>query len=811
MKEYSEEVKRLLKEVADHFDKEDTSVRERQILTWRRMKLFWEGFQKVWYSEIAHDWRVWDEIQDSNGSKDQSYYDKPVNVFRAYLESIIAALSVIVPPVKCYPDDAENSLDVSTAHAGDKIAELLFRHNDASLLWLHGLFIWCTEGMTACYNYVKESADYGTYEKKDYTQDTQEHEYTTCPECGYEIDDKMMPPDSAPIDPNALAQEHQLINNAQDEFMPDDADAELNSIVNDALSKELCPACMALMNPTIKQETVTITRLVGITHEPKSRVCIEVYGGLFVKVPNYAMKQEDMPYLEYSYETHYTNMVEKYQHLRDEFDTKDKRIKGGNSGAFDFYEQWGRLSPQYQGESPENVVTCRNFWLRPSSFNILQDEECKELKKLFPNGARVVFVNDQFAEACNESLDDHWTITRNPLSDYIHHDPLGLLLVSIQEITNDLLSLILQTIEHGIPQTFADPTVVNFPAYEQSEVVVGGLVRATPKSGKSLSDAFHEVKTAVLSAEVLPFAQNIQQLGQLVSGALPSLFGGQLEGSGTASEYSMSRAQALQRQQNTWKIFTIWWKTINGKTIPMYIKEVKEDEHDVQRTKDGNFVNVLIRKAELEGKIGRIEIEANENLPITWSQKKDIVMSLLQAANPEILQVIGAPENLPVIREAIGLNDFFVPGEDDVEAEYEEIKLLLNSEPMEMPPDPMMAQQATMMGQPPPPPQELPSIEIDPIIDNHKIRFEIDRRFLISEAGRQAKIDNQPGYKNLLLHAKSHFMAMQQAMMQQAPPPEESGQEGNSPGKGAAPAEKPNKLSNKQAPIVGEGNVSTVQ
>ena len=130
------------------------------------MKLFWEGFQNVWYSEVAHDWRIWDEAQDQN--TDQGYYDKPVNVFRAYLESIIAALSIIVPPVKCYPDDADNSLDLITARAGDQIAKLLYRHNDVELLWLHSLFIYCTEGMVGCYSYVDKNEKYGTYEEKEY-------------------------------------------------------------------------------------------------------------------------------------------------------------------------------------------------------------------------------------------------------------------------------------------------------------------------------------------------------------------------------------------------------------------------------------------------------------------------------------------------------------------------------------------------------------------------------------------------------------------------------------------------------------------
>ena len=42
-KNIDEEVQRLLKEVVTHFDREDREIRERQIRTWRRLKLFWEG------------------------------------------------------------------------------------------------------------------------------------------------------------------------------------------------------------------------------------------------------------------------------------------------------------------------------------------------------------------------------------------------------------------------------------------------------------------------------------------------------------------------------------------------------------------------------------------------------------------------------------------------------------------------------------------------------------------------------------------------------------------------------------------------
>jgi hypothetical protein len=765
-----EHIRILLKTVVDHFENEDTDVRQRQLRTWKRLKLFWEGFHNVWYSETAHDWRIDDAAYgDASGNTDQATYDQPVNVFRAYLESIIAALSVTVPPVKCYPDDAENTLDLQTAKAGDRIGTLIFRHNDAQLLWIHMLFIFCTEGMVAIRNYTKTTKKFGTYTNKSYEDVEEIHQIARCPQCGYDLANEVMPGLEDKIEINA------------DKFNPDDADVPVQDYIAENGTEEFCPACAQQIIPELTTETLTVTKLIGVTQEPKSRICMDAFGGLNVKVANYARNQDGCPYLIWSEEGHYSTAIEKYGHIELDGEKLREKISEQNSGRDPNYADWARMSPQYQGAYPRNVVTEKQVWLRPSAFNVLDKEDADALKKRYPNGVKVVYINDMFAQACNEDLDDHWTLSYNPLADFVHFDPLGLLLVSIQEIINTLISLTTQTIEHGIGQTFADPEVLSIDEYRQTEAIPGGLYEARPRSGKSLGESFYEIKTATLSGEVLPFFQHIQSLGQLVSGALPSLFGGNLEGSGTASEYSMSRAQALQRLQNSWKMMTSLWKNAFGKAIPAYIQEcVQEDERDVQRTKDGNFVNVFIRKAELEGKIGKIELEANENLPITWNQRKDVIMQLLQAGIPEVLQILGAPENLPLIREAIGLDTFFVPGEDDVEATYQNIKELLDSEPM-----PSMDEMTGM-------PVEMPSIEIDPDYTNSEVSFEIVRKWVISEAGRQAKTDNPEGYRNVLLYGKQLKMLQAQEMMA-LPPGDGANQE--------KPAEDTN------APIQGEANV----
>lgn len=743
----------LLKKIVEDYWKEDSAVRERQIRQYRHLKLLWDGFSRTWWSETAHDWRVYDQ-QASEGGSDQSFYDKPINVFRAYLETIIAALSILVPPIKCYPDDADNPLDLLTAKAGDKIAQLIYRHNNANLLWLNSLFIYCTEGMVACYTYAKEDKAYGTYDTNEYDEVEEIHETQSCPVCGEKFSDEIV----------------------SDEFQPETPDVQM------------CPACEEMIEPEVNRESFTVTRLIGTTRNPKSRIHQEVYGGLYVKVPNYAKRQSDCPYLFYSYETHFALARERFPEIR-------SKIQPNEGSSHDPYERWGRQNPAYQGEFPQNNVTIRNCWLRPSAFEALDENEAKHLKKKFPSGVRVAMVNDNLAEYENESLDDSWTLTHNPLSDFLTFDPLGLLLVSVQEITNDIVSLTQQTIEHGIPQTFADENVLDFKAYSQMETTPGAIYPAKARTGKSIGEGFYEVKTATLSQEVLPFLQQVQGMGQLVVGALPSLFGGDIQGSKTASQYSMSRAQALQRLQNTWKMFTSWWKEIYGKAIPAYIKEVKDDERFVNVDDSGNFINVFIRKAELEGKIGNVELEANENLPVTWSQRKDVIMQLMEANNPQILQMLASPENLQLIYEAIGLTDFSIPGLESRTKQYEEIKALLNSEPIEIPPTEEEIQIGASVGQEVAP-IEKPSVAVEEF-DNHAVELEICIKWINSEAGQQAKADNPAGYMNTVLHAREHKTAMMEELMQNAAMASQ----------GQAPL--PNAEPNLDAPISGDGDVKT--
>lgn len=730
--ELNDEEVSVIKAIIEDFETEDLAVRERQIREWKRYEFYWAGFTEIWWDSVAHDWRIGDSASEDENHSDE-YYSKNINVFRAYLETIIAALSQSVPPIKCLPDDAKNVNDVQTAKGGSKIAELVYNHNDAPLLWIRALWIYALQGMVAAYNYTDEDESYGTVDVQEYENETVDGMQKICPNC------------SKVLGEEEIALSEEIANEESDEFDPGDDDVLMGNVLRKG--KLFCPQCMVDIDPELKANQIVIKRLTGTTKQPKARQCIEVNGGLYVKIPNWARNQKDCPYLAYSFETHYSNIIAKYGDDIDEED-QDKIIDSSSDGGH-LYERWGRLSPQYRGEYPLNTPTERHWWLRYSSFNTVKDEKLKKsLRKKFPSGSYVILVNDTFVKACNQNLDDHWTISFNPLSNNVHYDALGAVLTAIQDITTDLISLEIQTIEHSVPTTFASPKVVNFNQYGKTEVSPGSLYPAKAESGKSMGDGFFQLHTATVSPELNSFGNKVGELGQFVSGALPALYGGtQNASSRTASQYAMQGNRALQRLQITWKMINFWWKNVFAKVIPAYIKDMLEDERIVKPAGRENFIQVVIKKSQLEGKIGNIHLEGVEGLPQTVDQIKETLMNLLQTNNPAILQAIGNPANVPLIAALFGMNDFVVPGESDREKQLEEINDLLNSAPLD---------------------DVTPSVMPELFVDNHQIEAEVTREFLVGEEGRQAKVDNPDGYRNCLLHLQMHMEMMKQLMTPEA-------------------------------------------
>jgi hypothetical protein len=504
---------------------------------------------------------------------------------------------------------------------------------------------------------------------------------------------------------------------------------------------------------------------VGYSDNPKGRINIQPFGPLNVRFSSYAKSQQDIGLLELQLEMHYAA-------ARDEF----PEIKDKITATSDFYsyERWGRTSSELLSDQLFNQVTVRYCWIREWGFEAIggtgksstKDDLVEKLKKKFPHGCCVIFVNDEFARAYDESLDDHWTVSINPLDNWIHGVPIGKSALDIQDAYNEVKNLSLQKHQFGISETFVDSSVIDEELYRQQSAGPGYLTFAAGVPGQSMQNAFFQTKTAAMNEEDGELAQSLNTDMQFQLGAVPSIFGGNSNvGSKTASEYNQSRSYALQRLSTHWMNVKFLWSETMSKACRLFATKMVEDEKYVR--KQGNsFETVWIKKAELTGKIGNVEPDANEQFPLTWAQKHDMFMQLVQMNNPIIGQILLHPNNSQNTKDALGFPEFFIPGEDDRTKQLIEIRKLSLVSPEEMQPD---AQQPTVM--------------IDTDVDDDNVHIEVIKLYCVSAEGLYLKETNPAAYMNIILHLKMHQQnqQMQQMQQQQAQQPPQQPQQPKQP------------------------------
>lgn len=682
---------------------EDIFIRESRVREWRKHEEYWRGVQYIFWDEFVGDWRL---------PPDELYEELPkvINIFKAHGESIIAALSTALPYVRWYPEDADNADDLTTAKAFSNASEHIQKDNDAPLKFVQALYTLFTQDYCASYVYADTDDKYGSVETPEVETIPVEKSVPFCADCGYPLEETGIGGQQAPPQPSMEGQQPGV--------------QQMNA----------CPLCGSTAPPREEKYTADEPTITGYISEPKSKICMEIYGPLNVKIPYFCRRQQDAPYLILSKEEHVGNMRSRFPLIKDKI-----------TEVVDYsdYDVRGRLLDGFYGES--NLVTVHECWFRPSFFEMLETNEQEQidaLKEQFPTGVKATFVGTrssyELAEIEKQNVDDYWTINYIGTSQYLHGQPLGAPLVPIQEIRNDITDLTIKTVKHGIPETFADPEVLDFDEYDQHEAQPGIVYPAKPAPGQKVSDAFYEVKTSTLSKEVQFLFEQNEMDGQFVVSDFPSVYGGPQEGGGTLGEYSMSRNSALQRLNLVWKALNTWWAKTMHLAVKLFIHNMKEDEKFVTKLGDSSFMNVWIRMAETTGTVGKVEAETSETLPISSAQKMDMIMKLIQIGSEEINSVLFDAQNSQFVAEALGFPAIKIPGQAQRTKQFQEIKVLLATEPIDLGNG-----------------EFLPSVDIEPDVDDNGDHIDVLKGFLV-EMGSYLKVENPAGYQNCMAHLRMH-------------------------------------------------------
>lgn len=706
-----EEVAIALRDIYLKCEREDLEIRIKYMSQWRQLQLYAKGVFDLFWDESAKDWRSFsDEVEE----EDNSEYNRNINIFRGHMESVVAALSIKLPSTEFIPDDADNPLDLETAKGFSDVSDLIQRHNKSKLLLIKALYIFWTQGTVAAYNYYRTDPKFGTVQvpRKEAHKIMSYDVY--CQECGNLIGSVKETPPVSPL---------------------------------------RCENCGLTAIPETVEYPETIERIVGYQEESKGREVFDFYGPINVKIPFYAKKQENIGYLIFKDDVHHCMVKSEFKEYEDEL--------SDGSPSMDAYERYMRLVPEYGGNIPNCLNTVSCIWLRPWMYYCVNKDAVTingikvrdYLFQMFPKGAYYIYVDEKLVAIDDKCLDDNWTISVDPLSDFIHGEPLGKPLVPVVEMRNDLVSLAFQSIEYSIPENFADPKVLDFKKYKNQQALPGMFTPATPRSGLNLADSFFQTTPSHLSEEVQVFGEKLDQDGQFVSHDFPSVFGGPSEGSKTAFEYQKSNVAALQALGLSWTRVLDMWGGLMSKSCVEFIEHMKEDEKNVKK-ESGKWINVWIRKQNLTGKIGGIEPNTSETLPQSWEQKWQIILNLLQMQDPVINQALLSPENAGLLKQASNLTEFFIPGDHDRTKQLGEIYDIINGDP---------------------------SVGVDFDVDEHFVHKRIIKNYLVSPVGVYLYKTNPQAYAMIIMHYKQHdqaemMQAQKEAMMQ---PPEVKSNESN--------------------------------
>ncbi len=701
--EPSEEIQRALAELVREYEMESDQVRRHFVRRLREAEEFWKGLQHIYWSERDWAWHSPEEFAGRLGADDKPRQDSVTNIFQAFGLSVIAVLSQRIPAVRFFPVSAQSEADIATARAAAEVAQLVERNNQLPLLAIREAYLLWTQGMFG--GYVRYVTDPRFGKRRLPVVGAVEVKLSEagfeCPKCA------------------ELTEEKSFLG--------------------------LCKHCGEKLTRDgfRAAETTTIPTVTGFREVANGQEVIDIVGALELKVPPYAHELHDAGYLIWAVEKHRASLRAAYP---------DKAAKIGTAGGpaaaggEDVYERSARLSLAggHGGSGSQrdtNLITYKRCWLRPWAFWAVDDAATREdLLSLYPEGCYVAFAGDVFLEARNESMDDSWRLCHGMPGGGMYTEPIGGSLVSVQKRFNTIENLKMEWIEYNsAPPILVDAEVLNVKAMGERRMAPGSLYPVRAKAGRAIGDSIWQPRFPSLDQSVYAHGQELRNLGEFLTGAFPSLFGGELDSNTTATGYALSRNQAMGRIGLFWRQLKHFHASLMLLAVETFQKNRPEDVEIAVIGKSRDFESQFIRLGDLRGNV-RAYPESDEDFPVQWHDIRATVLQLLGSNDPKIAEILEHPDNANFIKNAIGLTQIIVPEEENRSKQFREIKSLLTAAPL------MEGKSGEM----------IPTILPDEFADDHNVHVAVCREWAVSDAGTEARAANPGGYANVIAHGRLH-------------------------------------------------------
>lgn len=657
----------------------------------------------------------------------QSYDDnnKETNIYLAFADTIVAALTAGLPSVRFEPDDPTDPGDVSAASGADKARRLIERGNDMPVVQQDKARYLFTDGRAAVYTrYVIDGQRFG-YQR---------------PGANADLDDELS-------------------------YLPLEGDRGPDSSPADV---ELGPGSALPRG----QEVVEAFGVLEVKVPIQARTIDDCdYLQLAREFDITRMK------------TKYPEKADEIQGMQTLAAESEYRRLARTSVMM------GMRPSNMTNDAMTYQATEQLTWARPSFFWEEKNKQLREwLWQAFPKGAMVAAVGKTFCEARNEGLNDHWSLIHARPGDGQHRPALGSPLIPLQEKLNDCMDLVHESFMHLIPITWVDSEAIDTAALNEIESKPKQYLKIKRKADKDIAGNFYTEEQIQIAEGLFVYIEKLfGEFAQFLVGAFPALFGGAAKNTDTASGYAMQRDQALGRLGLTWRSIRSSYANEMRQAVQCTAQFRNGKMSGEVPGAGGIKERIAIDPNDLKGNV-RCFPDTDENFPESWVAQRAVWNNLMQqaATNPVLARILAVARNMSIAKDKAGLPELVVPGAAAALKQSGETELLLQSDPL---PNPAIAQAQEMLaaltatqGTPPEQitqlqqmisnlPPMIPSIPIDEELDDHADEMNEIETFANSPEGIKARMENPSGFENLKLHYGLHAAAM--AKKAAAAPPQE--------------------------------------
>lgn len=717
---------------------------------------FWKGNQYPVWSENEYNFRTpFDYAVEQGRLEDQPIYQYVLNVFQAYGLSAIAALAQKVPKVRFFPHSAKSEVDIATARAASDIAILIEKNNHLRIMAIREAYLLWTQGGFGTFTRFVREKEKGMEDVPivESSQVPISDDAYNCQACGYSAPaSEVEPMAETAVDP--LGQEKTLMN---------------------------CPQCGKPLSDAdfVPGETAEVPVISGYNQVPEGYEKMSVYGLLNLKMSPTVATFQDSGYLQLVEDVHKGALRAAYQSMADQIGSKDKSFQdSGPTSGSDSYERTARMHlfeaqskfANTRAGAQKDYVTYKRVWLRNWYLMAHPDTDMqKRLFAMFPNGVYVAMADEVFLDARAEDMDDHWTICTAMPGYGIYPQAMGSSTIPLQKQINDSFNIIAEHLDFGSsPPIFYDAEFLSGEAFSKQRMAPGTLIPVPRSRGgqlRSIKELLYQPDIKI-DSNIYAYGRSLFELVQVVSGVMPSLFGGQLRGNETLGAYQQSRDQALGKLGLFWTAVKQHHASTMRLAVECFRRNRTGDAEKVILGKSNDFVSKYIRLADLKGSI-IAEPEADEDFPQSWAEIRTNLNELLTSPAGSAIgtALFNEPANISLLKKYLGSPEIVFSAEANREKQFRETDELLMAEPVEVPGQLQLDETGQPMNIDPmtgaPPTEFISTVPVDVHADDHMVHIKAIQEWAADpDGGILAKKENPGGYANNMAHLLEHKQAL---------------------------------------------------